>query len=290
MTVETAAFPRWLAFTTRSRLRAAVRHYQPDIIQGWMGRAAASIGRLPGRKVGWFGGYYDLKRFRTCDHFVGVTHDIARHIAAAGVPAERVHVIHTFSEIDDLPPVPRRDFGTPEEAPLVLALARLHPKKGLDTLLHALTRLPGHHLWIAGEGPSRGGLERLARELGLTGRVRFLGWRTDRGALLRSADVCAFPSRYEPFGTVMVEAWSTGTPIVAAASDGPRAYIRHEENGLLCAIDDADGLARAIARCTAEPGLREAIIGGGRASYEETFTRERIVEAWHRLYAAIASS
>ena len=77
--------------------------------------------------------------------------------------------------------------------------------------------------------------------------MRFLGWRDDRAALLAAADVCVMPSRYEPFGTVMAEAWSAGTPLIVAAAQGPRAYVKDGENGLMVPIDDAAALAAAIA-------------------------------------------
>ena len=48
--------------------------------------------------------------------------------------------------------------------------------------------------------------------------MRFLGWRTDPSALYRSADVCVFPSRYEPLGNVVIQAWAHGLPVAAAAS------------------------------------------------------------------------
>jgi glycosyltransferase involved in cell wall biosynthesis len=144
--------------------------------------------------------------------------------------------------------------------------------------------VPEAFLWIAGDGPLRRKLEQLAEELGVARRVRFLGWRTDRAALLRAADICVFPSRYEPFGTVMVEAWATGIPLVAAASAGPRAYVRDGENGLLVPIDDAKALATAIARCIADADLRQRLIAGGSAIYAAEFTEASFVAAITALY------
>src|SRR6185295_10481145 len=137
---------------------------------------------------------------------------------------------------------------TPANAVLLLALSRLHEKKGLDVLLAALRDLPQCVAWLAGDGPLQKDLELLAERLGVADRVRFLGWRTDRGALLRAADVCVLPSRWEPFGTVMLEAWAAGTPLIAAASQGPSALIDDGGNGLLVPVDDAPALVAAIRR------------------------------------------
>ena len=67
----------------------------------------------------------------------------------------------------------------------------------------------------------RAELETLAQQTGVAERIRFLGWRTDRGALLRAADICLLPSNYEPFGTVILDAWSTRTAFIACDSARP---------------------------------------------------------------------
>jgi len=167
---------------------------------------------------------------------------------------------------------------------VLLSLSRLHEKKGLDVLLQALAELPACHAWIAGDGPLEGDLKGLAVRLGVADRVRFLGWRSDRGALLRAADICVLPSRWEPFGTVMLEAWAAGTPLVAAASQGPSALIEDGSNGLLVPVDDAPALAAAIRRLMAEPALTAHLIDRGRADYQQGFTREAVTERMLALY------
>jgi glycosyltransferase involved in cell wall biosynthesis len=151
----------------------------------------------------------------------------------------------------------RTVFATPADAKLALALGRLHANKGFDVLLHALAELPGLWLWIAGDGPLDGALKRLAERLGVAERVRFLGWREDTAALLAAADVLVVPSRREPFGNALVEAWAQRVPVVAAASAGPAALVRPEENGLLVLVEDAPALAAAIGRVIGDAALAE---------------------------------
>ncbi|MGB2178294.1 MAG: glycosyltransferase family 4 protein, partial [Hyphomonas sp.] len=86
------------------------------------------------------------------------------------------------------------------------------------------------------------------KRLNLDDRVRFLGWRNDRGALLAACDVVAFPSRYEPFGTVTVDAWAASRPLVAADAVGPAAYVKDGENGVLIPKNDVDALANALSK------------------------------------------
>lgn len=283
------AFASFPPLATRFAIASAIRRFRTHVVQAWMGRAATFATDPRTIRVGWFGGYHDLKRFRHLDYFVSITKDIVRHIADAGVPAERIRLIHQFSDIKPAVPVDRASLGTPEGAPLLLALARLHPRKALDVLIKAVHGLPNVHLWIGGEGELRGELEALIQRLGLADRVKLLGWRTDSAALLEAADVFVVPSRFEPFGIVMLEAWALRRPIVAAASAGPRDYIRHDENGLLCAVDDIEGLRDQIARCLADPALRRRLTENGIIDYQTQFTKDVLVRNYLEFYEEIVA-
>lgn len=275
--VATASFSKWFPWPTTAVLRRAIERFQPDAVQYWMGRAGTFAEACGRPQIGWYGGYYKAARFAACDYHIGLTKDLIEHIVAQGIPVERTALIHTHASFPDVEPLPRGTLTTPEDAPLLLALARLHWKKGLDVLLIALAELPDAYLWIAGDGPLRHELEGKAEALGVSQRVRFLGWRDDRARLLKAADVCVFPSRYEPFGTVMVDAWAAGVPLVAAAAQGPKAYVKDGENGLLVPIDDIPSLVTAIRRAIDDQALRERIIVGGRQTYETTFTKAAFV-------------
>jgi glycosyltransferase involved in cell wall biosynthesis len=273
----------------RRRLAALIREFKPDLIHCWMRRAASLLpaSRLPA--IGWFGGYYDPAHFRRCSHFVGVTPDIVEHMVAGGIARAKAHHVPTFPALGVGSPVERASLATPAPAIVLLSLSRLHEKKGLDVLLDALVELPQCIAWIAGDGPLEADLKARAARLGVEDRVRFLGWRMDRGALLAAADICVLPSRWEPFGTVMLEAWAAGTPLVAAASKGPAALIADGSNGLLVPVDDAPALAAAIGRLAADRGLRTRLIEQGKADYEQGFTREAVTQRLIALYSEITA-
>ena len=250
-----------------------------------MRRAASILPAVRVPTIGWFGGYYNPRHFGRCDDFVGVTRDIVRHMVDKGVPTQHAHYIPTFPDIVDMPPVDRAAFNTPADAKIILALSRLHPKKGLDTLLHALAKMPANvYAWLAGDGPDQTKLRQLCTSLGLDHRVRFLGWRTDRAALLGTADVCVMPSRYGPFGTVILEAWAAYVPFVACKSAGPLATITNSENGLLVDIDDVTGLASALTRALDDQPLRDRLVANGFATYETSFTRAAVTQQWLAFY------
>ncbi len=272
--VDTASFnPAW-PFSTRAVLGSAIKAFKPDVIEYWMGRAGQfAPAEYSARSVAWYGGYYKLARFKACDWHVGLTIDLLRHIREQGVSEDRSGIIHTYADFQGAEPVPRASLSTPERAPVALSLARLHQKKGLDTLLEAAVRLPDLYVWIAGDGPLEAELKAQATRFGLDHRVRFLGWRNDRGALLAACDVVAFPSRYEPFGTVTVDAWAASRPLVAADAVGPAAYVKDGVNGLLVAKNDVDALASALGRVIYDKTLAQKLVAGGRASYEAQFTK-----------------
>lgn len=286
--VVTAPFGGALEIFTPLRFRSQINGYRPDIVLSWMNRATARCPAVtPGRAFVHLGtprGYYRIKYYRSCDHLVCATPDIAAYFVAEGWPRERITAIPNFAPDLHADAVPRSDLETPEGAPLLLALGRLHANKGFDVLLAALALLPDHYLWLGGAGPLEGALKKQARECGVAGRVRFLGWRDDTAALFAAADVFVCSSRHEPFGNIIIEAWAQGVPVAAAAATGPGALIDDGISGLLAPVDDAAALADAVRRLAAEPGLAQALGEGGRRSFENDHSEDVVVRRYMDLF------
>ncbi|KCZ60003.1 hypothetical protein HY30_13310 [Hyphomonas chukchiensis] len=288
--VDVAAFNNSWPFPTQRVIADAIKQFEPDVIEYWMGRAGQFAPKqYRARSIGWYGGYYKLARFKNCEWHVGLTIDLLRHIREQGVSDERSAIVHTYADFTGADPASRKALNTPEDAPVALALARLHEKKGLDTLLDATAKIDGLYVWIAGEGPLEQELKAHCTRLGLDDRVRFLGWRNDRGALLAACDVVAFPSRYEPFGTVTVDAWAGSRPLVAADAVGPAAYVKDGVNGLLIPKNDVDALADALRKVVTDKDLAAKLVAGGRASYEAQFTKAVFQRDSIALYEKIAA-
>jgi glycosyltransferase involved in cell wall biosynthesis len=255
----------------------------------WMNRAARHAPDGPWARVGRLGGYYDLKNYRGFDTLVGNTPDIRDWIIGQGCPPDRALYIPNFAEAEPGQAEPRAAHDTPEGAPLLLGMGRLHEAKAHDVSLKALVQLPDAWLWIAGAGPLEAELKRLAAELGVADRVRFLGWRTDAGALYRAADVCVFPSRYEPLGNTVIQAWAYGLPVVAASSAGPASLICDGENGLLVPIDDVNALACAVRSVLADRALALELSRAGRAEVVADFSKAAVVERWRGLFEILGA-
>jgi glycosyltransferase involved in cell wall biosynthesis len=283
----TAPFGHWFDFVTGGILRRAAAEFAPDCVLAFAGRAASFARKGNATLIGRLGGYYNLKNFRHCDHLVCNAPDLVRYVTEGGFEKDRVHLIPNFPSVPDAPPIARAAFQTPGDAPLAVALGRLHPAKGLDMLLRAAAQIPGLWVWIAGEGPERAPLERLAQELKMGERTRFLGWRNDRAALYKAADVVVYPSREEPFGNVVVEAWSVGAPIVTTASAGPKWLARHGEDALVTPVGDPQALAEAIRMVLDSKPLARRLVEGGRKRVAEQFSESAIVGRYIDLFDSV---
>jgi glycosyltransferase involved in cell wall biosynthesis len=283
--IMTTRFGGPLDLLTRPRIARFAKIQSARILVAWMNRAAFHAPRGPWARIGRLGGYYDPKYYRGFDALVGNTADITRWIIEQGWPADRVRTIANFAATGDKPlPVDRASLDTPLDVPLLLGMGRLHDAKAHDVTLRALVAIPDAWLWIAGSGPLEAHLKALAVDLGVAERVRFLGWREDAPALYASADLCLFPSRFEPLGNVVIQSWAQGLPIIAAASQGPASLIRDGEDGVLVPIDDPQALATAALTLLNDQEMRHALTTAGRQRIESEFSEEHIVAQWRSLF------
>ena len=271
---------RHLDWRTRFGIARTLRRESADLAITWMSRASQLTRPGVCPVAARLGGFYPMRNFRHCRRFIPITEGLARHVEAAGVPRDRIHVIGNFADETDAEPVARRTFDTPTDAPLLFACGRLHANKGFDVFLHAMTRVPGAYAWIAGDGPLEASLRALCTRLGLDERVRFLGWRAPVNAFLRTADAFVCPSRHEPHGNIVLEAWAHGCPIVATDTHGPAELIEHRRTGWLCANEDADEMARGISQVLGDRTLAAELAEAGRARYLERFSSAHILDRY----------
>lgn len=178
----------------------------------------------------------------------------------------------------------RRALGIGEGVAVVGAVARLDVQKRFDRLLRALTALPeGVHCVLAGDGPERHTLERQARELGLEGRVHFLGWREDVGDVLAALDVFVVCSDREGMANAMLEAMAVGVPVVSTPVSGAAEALGPGPDGIPAGVlvdREGEGLAAALRELLGDPALRRAMGEEGRRRVADRFGVERMAERW----------
>lgn len=275
-------------FSTTRALKREIKEFQPDVVLTWMNRATSMCPKGDFVHAARLGGYYDLKYYSECDHLIGNTQDIVEYLVEHDWPADKAHYLPNFVFDEDAEPLSRRDFYTPNDVPLIVALGRLHENKAFDVLLSALARVPNAYLWLAGDGPLKEELQKQAEVLGIKPRVRFLGWRDDTAALLQTADLFVCPSRHEPLGNVVIEAWAQGLPVVAADSMGPGTLIENMESGVLVPVDDEILMARAIRGVLDDEDLSRRIAENGYQTYQDNFTEARVVEQYLEFFKKVA--
>ena len=277
-----------LDIKTPWHLRKQIKHHKPRVVLSWMNRASRMTPSGDFVKVARLGGYYKLKNFRDCDHLIGNTRDICDYLIAEGWPSERTHYLPNFVDANPGSALDRSEFNTPDDAPLILGLGRLHENKGFDTLIRALAEVPEAYLWIAGAGDLKNDLLKLAGECGVADRVRLLGWRRDVANLFATCDVFCASSRHEPLGNMVIEAWAHGKPVVAQASQGPVQLIKSGETGLLSKLEDASALACDLRKVLDDGVLSETLSSKGREAFEASFTEDVVVNKYKAFFDEVA--
>lgn len=211
------------------------------------------------------------RALRRVAHLVCPSGYLAALAVSWGVPRERVTVLPNAAPA--LPLLPGREgarvqFGV--GGPLLAFAGRITKQKALEVALEALGRVDGVALAIAGDGPDLPDVRQRVAELGLDGRVRFLGPLNRDGVLtlFRAADASLLTSSWENFPHTVVEALAVGTPVIATSVGGVPELVRDGKNGLLVPVGDRDALAAAIRRVVGEPGLRERLAAAAVPSVE----------------------
>ena len=274
-------------FIDHQKYLKALQDCDPEIVMTWMNRASKATPKGKYRLVSRLGHYYDLKYYRHADYWVGISKGICDHLIKGGMPANRVVHIPNFADEADVGPVARDSFDTPAESPLLLAAGRLHVNKGFDILLQALVQIPDAILWLAGSGPEEQNLKKQCAELGISERVRFLGWRTDVTALMKTADIFVCPSRHEGLGSIVMESWAHSCPIVATNSQGPGEVIEDGVTGLITPVDRVDPLADSLNFLLKNSDERDRLVVNALSHYQQNYSQKVIVSQYESFYRSI---
>lgn len=175
-------------------------------------------------------------------------------------------------------------FG-PDDIVLCYA-GRLSAEKGIQYLLQALVRLPDNYqLLIVGDGPQRGELETMARELGITARVQFLGFLSTPSDTIASSDIVIVPSLwYEAFGRVVVEAMGEGVPVVASRIGGMAELFTHGVEGRYVEAANAQDLAAAIEAMGSDRSALHAMGERARALVAQKYSLGRVTQQYAEVY------
>ncbi len=202
---------------------------------------------------------WEKQAFRKAQVVVAVSDKVAQDLLEIGVPPESIKVILNGVDLQEFSPgvSNRQKWQLPESVPLAIFAGDIRlSRKNLDTVLQALVKVPELHLAVAGNTEGSPYLQ-LAESLGLSQRVHFLGQRSDLPELMKAVDFLVFPSRYEPFGLVVIEAMASGLPVITASSTGAADLVTPESGIVLSDSDDPEALTQAIQLLTSNLSLRQ---------------------------------
>ncbi|HOX52133.1 MAG TPA: glycosyltransferase family 4 protein [Fibrobacteria bacterium] len=192
----------------------------------------------------WLNARWEVDAYASARTVVSVSEQVRRELMQVGIDGNRIVTIHNGVDSDEFCPRPaeRLRFGLPEGVPLALFAGDIRsPRKNLDSVLKAMREEPRLHLAVAGSLPSSP-YPRMAAEMGLGDRVKFLGSVGDMPALMASCDVFAFPSRYEACSLVMLEAMAAGLPVITCRNTGGAELVPEDGGFLMDSSEDLVGL------------------------------------------------
>lgn len=192
------------------------------------------------------------------DGVISVSSGIADDVSnVTGFERECIQVLYNPAKLDHSDD----DIIEPDDVKgmrYIISIGRLIPQKGYDDLLRAFSKVCGKdsqiNLVILGVGPLENELKELSRNLGVYGRVKFLGFKSNPGDYIRFSKLLIMASRYEGFGNVLVEGLSMGVPVVSTDCEhGPREILEDGKYGYLVPVGDIDAMSEAISKAMSTP-------------------------------------
>ncbi len=284
-------------------LRGLVRKISPQVVlcMGRMANCYAGLiqSRLPQAAVictmhtGKPLPFLFVRSLRACHHIIANSFVAKRVLAEIyRIPEVKVTVIHNpLVRYTDSAPSRnlelRRTHGAGSNTTVLLNIAMFRPEKNQRELIEICSRLPGYldwQLWLVGVGPTRTRCEKLATDLGLAGRVKFLGYHADPMGIYDGADVALLTSQSESLSNFLLEAQLRGLPAVAYDVVGIGECFLPGQSGYLIANRDRPGFIDQLIRLVREPALRARFSGTAREYARRNFHPQRQVQAHLTLF------
>jgi glycosyltransferase involved in cell wall biosynthesis len=265
----------------------------------WLARTHRRVPLVISRRVGYpiRKSALALSRYQAAVRILPISSWVAERLAACGINNEKMTVVYEGVEIPRLPPDDvRREarllWGVTDDAPLLGCVGVLLRDKGQDLLIRVLADLrsefPQARLLLAGDGPDRSHLERLAKQLGLGDAVIFAGFVTAMEPVYSALDVFLFPSRFEGLGTSLLAAMSYAVPSVAFSTCAFGEIIEHGKSGLLAELGNETSLRNAAATLLRNPPIAKQIGDAARARIQSKFSAAKMVDEMLRVYDSLS--
>lgn len=230
---------------------------------------------------------------------VAISEHIAGVLRKSRVGDRRLSVIRSAVDVDSINPNPdrivlHREFGISVHGYAIAVVAQLIKRKGhrflLDVLPGLLAEHPGIKVVFFGEGSGESQLRALASKLGLSGAVRFAGFRQDLDDYLAAFDLLVHPAEKEGLGVAMLKAAAAGLPVIAFDIAGSAEAVQHGRTGILVPPGELGELQKAIGILVEAPEIGETLGAAGRQRMQDEFPVSAMVESYCQLYEEVLNA
>jgi glycosyltransferase involved in cell wall biosynthesis len=287
-------------------LRGIIKRYRPDLVSthtakaGFLGRLACKPLDIPCLFTahGWAFSpgvpeprrtlYQCFERLAAplADKIICVSEHDRRLAIGVGMPSDRLVTIH--NGMPDIPPSLR---ANPEATDLtrIVMIARFDEQKDHETILQAFQGLEGAHLDFVGGGPSLDRIRDVARRLGVSDRVRFLGHRDDVAAILARSQIFALISKWEGFPRSTLEAMRAGLPVVVSDVGGASEAVEEGVTGYCVPRGDVAAVRERLSSLIRDVPRRVQMGRAGRTLYEDKFDIVNMIKSTSKIYSEIVN-
>jgi L-malate glycosyltransferase len=205
---------------------------------------------------------------------------------------KKIHVIPNFVDHHQYQPAPCELIeARDEEAITLIHVSNFRPVKRVEDLIYAMCvvakKVPDAKLILVGDGPDRRRVERLVDKMGLKKNVRMMGYRSDVPEILRCADALLMASETESASLTILEAMSSGLPVIATEVGGIPEQVEDGVNGFLVPVKRPDDIAEAVLKLNADVNLQMKMGENSRKTVIEKYTVDRVFDQYLEIYKSV---
>lgn len=283
-------FGNW-DFFAASKIRKLILSEKPDAIIAHGGRAAALFRKAAKNICPVIGvaHNYSTARLMGMDGIFTITEDLRKKVIAEGMLEAKTFKIPNMINLPQHEPE-KSGFRNP---PIIGSMGRFVGKKGFDVFLNALAILKNKGVAfkakLGGDGEEKENLITLAKNLGITDEIEFIGWVGDKAKFFKSIDIFCLPSLHEPFGIVLLEALTNKTPTITTDSEGPSEIVSNEKDAFVVKKNDAEQLSNALEKMIKNQEVAKKLAENGYKTVKQNYSTEVVAKQIHAALEQLTS-